>query len=582
MAYLDSENEALSDDVKNKLLRNGAKANMAKAGLNMLAAVPSQNGGAMHETETSPVQNTNFLDDQEALILSLRLQLNRETEKSTKCVQAAEDFSRRKLKQQKETYEAKLRHQITLHTEMVEAKKALEERCESLASEMRQAVTKYEQKLADQEKRNQEEMTRSKTQWAAAEKLRRQKWIQQRAQEIKENTLKSMEPEIQHVLDVHREESQKMQDEFELLLKESDARAEQTYAEKLRGIEEAVAQRINDVRSQERNLAEQLYTEKLADCERNFRIDVARREEEARVNRETFEERLRCQHEEIARIRREGEEMRMEAINEERQRAANERAEMEANHKDLVYKRRLEKETSGIRAKRDHELAQAMSAMSDELATLQMNLEKSSEVRVTRLQQRYQQEIDELNTALDVWKRASQEVKEQARVQRELDENQRTIQHDLERRLQEAERTVSCLEAERDRVSEVFRQEYSTKLMDMDLLNQKLRRELNDIESRYEKDTSKLNEQIEFLKRDNDAALDAINERVRDMLQKKDVKIEMLRAELVQLHGKKLASPIIPATKASVDASKRRAISAKPAPRTSVHWPDPTKAAVKK
>ena len=49
--------------------------------------------------------------------------------------------------------------------------------------------------------------------------------------------------------------------------------------------------------------------------------------------------------------------------------------------------------------------------------------------------------------------------------------------------------------------------------MDVDLLNQKLRRDLTELESRYEKDTAKLNEQIEFLKRDNDAALDAINER---------------------------------------------------------------------
>ena len=67
-----------------------------------------------------------------------------------------------------------------------------------------------------------------------------------------------MEPEIQHVLDLHRDESRKMQDEFEQLLKETDARAEQTYANKLRNIEDAVAQRINDVRSQERDLAEQL------------------------------------------------------------------------------------------------------------------------------------------------------------------------------------------------------------------------------------------------------------------------------------------------------------------------------------
>ena len=75
MAYLDSENESLSDDAKNKLLRNGAKANLAKAGLNMLAVVPSQNGGGIHEAQSSTVQSTNFLDDQEALILSLRLQL---------------------------------------------------------------------------------------------------------------------------------------------------------------------------------------------------------------------------------------------------------------------------------------------------------------------------------------------------------------------------------------------------------------------------------------------------------------------------------------------------------------------------
>ena len=150
--------------------------------------------------------------------------------------------------------------------------------------------------------RSQETLKNVKIQWDAAEKARRQKWTAQRAQEIKENTLKSnhailpwiqnrrntvtinptallsvwfwlrymtnwisiivvktgVEPEIQRLLNLHKDEVRQVQEHYESLTKDSDGRAEEKYREKLRAIDAAVVQRIEDVRQQERQLAEQM------------------------------------------------------------------------------------------------------------------------------------------------------------------------------------------------------------------------------------------------------------------------------------------------------------------------------------
>ena len=64
-----------------------------------------------------------------------------------------------------------------------------------------------------------------------------------------------------------------------------------------------------------------------------------------------------------------------------------------------------------MKGERDAEIAKVMAAMSDELAKLQRSLEKTSEIKVTRLQERYQLEIGDLSAALETWKQACQEAK---------------------------------------------------------------------------------------------------------------------------------------------------------------------------
>ena len=67
-----------------------------------------------------------------------------------------------------------------------------------------------------------------------------------------------VEPEIQRVLNLHKDEVRQVQEHYESLTKDSDGRAEEKYREKLRAIDAAVVQRIEDVRQQERQLAEQM------------------------------------------------------------------------------------------------------------------------------------------------------------------------------------------------------------------------------------------------------------------------------------------------------------------------------------
>lgn len=63
------------------------------------------------------------------------------------------------------------------------------------------------------------EIRKLKDMQAAAEKLRREKWIEEKTKKIKEMTVKGLEPEIQRLIAKHKEEVRKMKVDSVLLSK---------------------------------------------------------------------------------------------------------------------------------------------------------------------------------------------------------------------------------------------------------------------------------------------------------------------------------------------------------------------------
>ncbi|PHJ23676.1 5-azacytidine induced protein 1 [Cystoisospora suis] len=117
-------------------------------------------------------------------------------------------------------YEEAVDRQLKMVDKLLVDKSELTKKCDALTEEMKQAEKKFQERLEDQANQFQREAERQKRALLNAEKSRREAWQREKSQEIKELTIKGLEPEIQRLMDRHRDEKRKMHEKMQRALEE--------------------------------------------------------------------------------------------------------------------------------------------------------------------------------------------------------------------------------------------------------------------------------------------------------------------------------------------------------------------------
>ncbi|EPT29954.1 hypothetical protein TGME49_205590 [Toxoplasma gondii ME49] len=117
-------------------------------------------------------------------------------------------------------YEEAVERQLNMVDKLLADKNELTKKCDGLAEEMKQAEARFQLKLEEQEKRFEREAERQKRQSISAEKARREAWQRDKTQEIKEITIKGLEPEIQRLMDRHQQEKRRIEEKIRRALEE--------------------------------------------------------------------------------------------------------------------------------------------------------------------------------------------------------------------------------------------------------------------------------------------------------------------------------------------------------------------------
>merc|ERR1712066_974660 len=79
-------------------------------------------------------------------------------------------------------------------------------RCELFTDEMKAVERKFQLKIEEMDEQASKELARHKQNWISAEKLRREAWEKEKVKEIKEITIKGLEPEVERILSERRNE----------------------------------------------------------------------------------------------------------------------------------------------------------------------------------------------------------------------------------------------------------------------------------------------------------------------------------------------------------------------------------------
>ncbi|NXK12502.1 CP131 protein, partial [Herpetotheres cachinnans] len=439
----------------------------------------------------------------------LQTALAQQRELTVRHVKQTEKELGHQLRLQREQYEAAIQRHLAFIDQLIDDKKVLSEKCEAVVAELKQVDQKYGKKVTQMQEQHELEIKKLKELMSATEKIRREKWIDEKTKKIKEITVKGLEPEIQKLIAKHRQDIRKLKMLHEAELLQSDERAAQRYsrqAEELRGLLE----REKEEQSQrERERARQRCEQQLEQEEQ------ALQQQRHRLYAEVAEEKERLSQQ-AARQRAEAEELRLQleasskavtrALKEE---YAKEKEEQERRHQAevKVLKDQLEIEKQAweanyikkeeawllsrerelreeVRKERDKEIELVIQRLEADMSSAKEECERAAENRIKRIRDKYEVELQELERSERKLQERCNELKGRlAELEGESIRLQGLLKH-KEQEVEEIQKVRDQLAQERSSLAEVIRQEFADRLVGTEEENKRLKAEMVEMRAR--------------------------------------------------------------------------------------------------
>eukprot|EP00341_Mesodinium_pulex_P009540 CAMPEP_0116896574 /NCGR_PEP_ID=MMETSP0467-20121206/5780_1 /TAXON_ID=283647 /ORGANISM="Mesodinium pulex, Strain SPMC105" /LENGTH=397 /DNA_ID=CAMNT_0004567805 /DNA_START=735 /DNA_END=1925 /DNA_ORIENTATION=- len=138
-----------------------------------------------------------------------------------------EDLNKTKeleVQKTREMLQHKSKQQIEMIEKLLKEKKVLLQKYEEMTARLKDSDLRNKKNLVEAEERFNADMKKSREIWAEQEKEKREQFIAMKTKEIKEMTIKGLEPELQRMMKKSKEEVENKEKEFtEKLRKEKDS-----------------------------------------------------------------------------------------------------------------------------------------------------------------------------------------------------------------------------------------------------------------------------------------------------------------------------------------------------------------------
>ncbi|XP_064126643.1 centrosomal protein of 131 kDa isoform X2 [Loxodonta africana] len=422
-------------------------------------------------------------------------------------VKEAEKELSRQLRQQQEHYEATIRRHLAFIDQLIEDKKALGEKCEAVVAKLRQGDHRWKERAAQMQTQHELELKKLKELMSATEKVRREKWINEKTKKIKEITVKGLEPEIQKLIAQHKQEVKKLKSLHEAELLQVDARAAQRCERQAEELRERLEREKEALGQRECQLAQQRFEQHLEQEQRVLEQQRRRLYGEVAEERERLGQQAARQRAELEALRQQLEESSAaagQALRAEFDKAAK---EQEHRHQEawlLTRERELKEE---IRKGRDKEIELVIQRLEADMTQAREESERAAESRVKRLRDKYEAELSELERSerrlqercLELKDRLGEAEGEAVRLQGLLRQK--------ERALEDARAVNEQLTGEQSSPAQVVRQ------------------------AATEEENQRLRAELERLTREKQEELEEVHRRVKSALARKEETVSALRKQ---------------------------------------------------
>ncbi|XP_042749045.1 centrosomal protein of 131 kDa isoform X1 [Lagopus leucura] len=489
------------------------------------------------------------VEEKKRAISLLQTALAQQRELTVRHVKQTEKELGHQLQLQREQYEAAIQRHLAFIDQLIDDKKVLSEKCETVVAELKQVDQKYSKKLTQMQEQHELEIKKLKELMSATEKIRREKWIDEKTKKIKEITVKGLEPEIQKLITKHRQDIQKLKMLHEAELLQSDERAAQRYcrqAEELRGLLE---QQKEEQSQRERELARQRCEKQLEQEEQALQQQRRRLYAEVAEEKERLSQQAARQRAEVEELRRQLEASSSAVTAALKEEYAREKEEQERRHQTevKVLKDRLELEKQAweasyvkkeeawllsrerelreeVRKERDKEIELVIQRLEADMSSAKEECERAAENRIKRIRDKYEMELQELERSERKLQERCNELKGRlVELEGESIRLQGLLKH-KEQEVEEIRKVRDQLSQERSSLAEVIRQEFADRLVGTEEENKRLKAEMAELRARQRLE-------LDRVVREKERELEEVHRRVKTAVARKEENVSSLRKQ---------------------------------------------------
>ena len=185
--------------------------------------------------------------------------------------------------------------------------------------------------------RHKVEMQKLKDTFEATEKIRREKWIEEKTKKIKEMTVKGLEPEIQGLISKHKNELKTIKSIHDAEILQADERAAQRYIRITEELRENYEREKEASIQKERDICRQRYEKSLEEEEKSFLEQRRRLYAEIEEEKNRIAEQGASQRRELDRLKKSLEENNLNSIETIRKEYLASHSEVEARHQVNLF-----------------------------------------------------------------------------------------------------------------------------------------------------------------------------------------------------------------------------------------------------
>ncbi|XP_061667072.1 LOW QUALITY PROTEIN: centrosomal protein of 131 kDa [Syngnathoides biaculeatus] len=489
------------------------------------------------------------LEEKKRVVEMLQNALAQQRELTVQHVKETEKELSRNLQLQRDQYEATVQRHLTFIDQLIGDKKALSERCEGVIAELKLVDHKYTKKISQMQEQHQMEIKKLKELMSVTEKIRREKWIDEKTKRIKEITVKGLEPEIQKLISKHKQELKKLRALHEAELLQAEERGAQRCARQCEELRRQLESEKEERCREERESARRGFEKRLRDEEmslqrhkRRVHKDLADEKERlaqlaARQRAEMDELRRRMEEnssvagrvfrEELDKTREEQERRHQAEIKKLQEQFEREKTIWEEEYRKkqeaglLRHERRLREE---LRQERDKEIQLAVWTLEEETNKDKEECERAAQNRVNRVRETYEAELKELEGSLREALDKQQELRKlQADTLQQLDAVKDALRQ-KEQDVQIVTRNRDRLLEERQGLASAIREEFSERLLLAEEEAQRTGAEADDLRAA-------LRAEVDRVTKEKEDQLQRVHRRVKSAILKKDEAVGALRRQ---------------------------------------------------